>query len=301
MATVKVMGMAMVMVARLTLPAAMVPTLLVGVKSMFDWEQITERELGGAYPQAQRVDPPRIEHARRAWRISVQPLSEDEEVDLIIADLERGSDVRVLDGGTLHHDPNCNWHHAYEYSAHLRSLQQRFEVVLVDCGPHRNPLLFCPRPEISSRTFPRHPHLRLDKTALIDGKPVNGLCVYLASDGVYRRNSCSLIQVLDFTMTYLAKHVVWQRTARLSFIAGDGTRTVLMNDDTGLGLHLPHRQTPAGLYVWEGHWPGPAAPHDVRVLFETLSPTAECPCGSGDAYRDCCRGEHGRNRGAVAV
>ncbi|MEK7992646.1 MAG: hypothetical protein AAB403_02470 [Planctomycetota bacterium] len=251
----------------------------------------TENLLSRWYPRFARIPVPELAGARRAWRGPLQPLVIAGEVNTIISDLEANATVHFLDGGILHHDPECRRHHSdLWYAGQLRRMDVRFEIVLVDFGPDPHPQVFSVRPEISTRTYPTHPHLRLDKIARIDSKELPALCTYFTTDGSLPQGNLMLARALDFASIYLAKHLVWLRTATLmAFRPGCPPQEIAR--DSGLALHSPFcngNPNPR----WVGHWPGPVTPHGAAEMLKAIHPSAECSCGSRKAYRQCCRSAH---------
>lgn len=258
---------------------------------MLTWDAATESRLRTWYPRFARVPVPEVFGARRAWRGPLQPLAIADEVHAIISDLEDSAAVHILDGGVLHHNPECNLPHApLWYADRLRCMGVTFQVVLVDLGPESHPQVYTVRPEISHLTYPSHPHLRFDKMARIGRKELPSLCTYFTSDGSLPAGETTLARALDFVSIFLAKHMVWLRTATLlEYRAGLPPREIAI--DSGLALHFPFcndKRHPQ----WVGYWPGPAAPHSAAEMLKAVDPSAECPCGSRKRYGQCCRAIH---------
>lgn len=284
-----------------------------GLTDMPSWEEGTSEKLNYWYRQFAAIDPPLGSGALRAWRGVLCPFPDDSELGTVLAHLERGQVVRVEQGGRLVHPPDCPGDEAPAYTHHLTTVSVAFHLLLLDFGPKRNPRVYGVRPEISRRTFPGHPHLRDDQLVLWEGRPIPALCAYLASDGVLPRDEMRLVHVLDFTSFFLAKHLVWCRTARLWCLTGD--RPFLLGHgicayrptlprETFDGVHwsravfyrtdcAPHNRWKNELRTeWTYHWPGPAAPHFIDHLVDEIPRHAECPCGSGEPYKNCCRPDH---------
>ncbi len=83
-------------------------------------------------------------------------------------------------------------------------------------------------------------------------------CSYFPSAGVLPRDGHTIRVLLDFTAIWLAKHVVWVDT-------GDGQG---------------------------GVWIGQHACHTIQELLKSVPKNAECSCGSGKQYGNCCRPDH---------
>jgi len=113
-----------------------------------------------------------------------------------------------------------------------------FQVVLVDFGPDAHPQVYAVRPEISHLTYPSHPRLRFDKMARIGGKELPSLCTYLTSDGSLAADEAALARALDFASIFLAKHMVWLRTAALLHHRA-GLPPLEIATDSGIALHFP--------------------------------------------------------------
>ncbi len=292
---------------------------------MTGWEEGTSKQLNEWYTGFVAVDPPREGGATRAWRGRLCPLPHDHELGATIDDLSSDRLVRVHEDGRIGHDPHCRRSHAGFAQPILGHIGRGFEVVLLDFGPKRNPRVYCPRPEISRRTFPNHPHFRDDQMTFIDGKPLAALCTYLASDGVMPRDDMALVRTLDFTAIWLLKHALWRASLDL-VCSKDGLATrsiyrpspgqLLTGGQTFYRLRFPDGMNPliSAAYrtdvrpftiydlvqeatnghtdIWRAAWIGSVAPHFTGQLLEGVRPAAECPCGSGLAYRDCCRPIH---------
>ncbi len=301
-------------------PAAMfrhlVPTELrcgQGQTEMASWVEGTSERLNNWYRQFVAIDPPPGSGALRAWKGGLCPFPDDSELGTVLAHLERGEVVRVEEGGRLMRPLDCPDEDAPAYAHDLTTVSVAFELLLLDFGPKRNPRVYGVRPEISRRTFPDHPHLRDDQLVFWEGRPIPPLCAYLASDGVLARDEMRLVHVLDFTSFFLAKHLVWCRTAKLWCVTGD--RPSLLAQ--GICAYRPalSRQTFDGVHrsraafyrtdcapqdhwksevrtEWAYHWPGPTAPHFIDHLVDEIPRQAECPCGTGEAYKNCCRPDH---------
>jgi hypothetical protein len=258
---------------------------------MLTGDESTEGLIRTLYPGFARIPVPDLRGARRAWRGPLRPLAAAEEVLAIISDLEADASVNVLEGGVLHHDPDCRRDHSdLWYAERLLRMDVEFDVVLADQGADAHPQVFSVRPEISERTYPTYPHIRGDRLARIDGRELPALCTYLSSDGSLPEDEMMLVHALDFASIFLAKHVVWLRTATLVRLR-PGLPPLEVAAGSGIELHFPVPAANSNLR-WIGHWPGPVAPHGAAAMFKAIPPAAECPCGSRQVYARCCRPVH---------
>lgn len=285
--------------------------------------EAAQAQLQRWYPQFGSVMPPMGTAAVRAWRGRIQPFPDGTYFSQVMAHLETEQDVRLGSEGRLIHPDQCQNQHEFFLPFSTR-LTRSFEIVLLASAGLRHPRVYAVSPEISRRAFPNHPHLRDDQLALIDGKPLSALCVYLSSDRVLRRDDMELVHVLDYASMFLAKHLVFAATCLLRRFYFDKPMETLCSDpDLSIamlprqvydGIHAafawPYRTDAAPknltlqeqgdqflkLRYWDALWPakwvGPAAPHDAIDLLKEFDADDECPCGSGVRYGDCHRREH---------
>jgi hypothetical protein len=284
--------------------------------------EAAEAQLKTWYPQFAPAVPPLGTAAVRAYRGRIQPFASESDIVGIVAHLRGAEKVRVEVGGELAHPLWCEGRHQRPVElADLGKVKISFEVLLLDFEWPRHCRVFGVAPEISRRTFPQHPHFRDDQMSIVDDKPLPALCTYLSSDNALKRDETELVQILDFTSIYLAKHAFWAATQRFDlFDFRRGPRTIY-RDAAALNLaragethdgvaseyagmyrndviHLrPADQAAQWIadgyrYVRWGAWLGPSAPHFVDQMVKQFGPEDDCPCGSGLPYADCHREEH---------
>jgi hypothetical protein len=199
--------------------------------------------------------------APESWAGPIRPFASCGPADqaLVLDDLAHGAQV-LLQRGSLLHDPGCPRHHdPVPYIHRMENAgQEVFSVRLLVWPPPKHPKVVALYPEISGRACPGHPHLfqhpqhpRLPEFPAV---MPDALCTYRPSDGEWSWRHSDLVLALDYAALYLAKHVVWQRT-------GGGAN---------------------------GLWIGPQASHEPSALVRELHPAAECRCGNGRRYGDCC-------------
>lgn len=199
--------------------------------------------------------------APESWAGPIRPfaLCGPADLPLVLGDLAHGAQV-LLQQGSLLHDPGCPRHHGpVPYVHRMENAEQEvFSVRLIVWPPPRHPKVVALYPEISGRACPGHPHLfqhpQHPRLREFPAVMPDALCTYRPSDGEWSWRGSDLVLALDYAALYLAKHVVWQRT-------GGG----------GKGL-----------------WIGPQASHEPSDLIRELHPAAECRCGNGRRYGDCC-------------
>lgn len=257
-----------------------------------EWTSDTAAAVAAHYPGFCQTSPQG--GAQRAWHGILRPLPANEERGLILGDLERDAKVHLLKDGTLHHDPSCHREHdAPWYANNLAGTRADFEILLLDFGPSQHPRVYSTKPAISGLIYPNHPHLRRDQVIWHAGTPLHALCTYLASDGANPADEITLVRALDFASIFLAKHMVWTKTASLTAHQYGKPPRTICSDPSGIGLHF-RPTTSAGIeYRWDGHWPGTGAPHTPAELLASIHPDHDCPCGRRAPYAACCRNDHG--------
>jgi hypothetical protein len=283
----------------------------------------TQEQLEIWYPQFSSVVPPRETAAVRAWIGRLQPFPGGTEFGGVMQHLQDDQPVRVEEGGVLTHPESCVLRHNFtpEFSLLMAT---SFEIVVLEFEGSRHPRVYGVSPEISRRRFPTHPHLRDDQQIIFKGKPLQALCIYLASDGVMEDDNMRLVHTLDYTSMYLAKHLFWAATVRIeefdittnqfTYTSNSGALPIgeqpIIPDGTHPAFAAYYRTDThiepvdqqiirwlrAGKWRTErGVWLGKQAPHFIEELLRDFSANDECPCGSGKKYGLCCRNQHERS------
>jgi hypothetical protein len=269
------------------------------------------------YPQFIPAVPPLGSAAVRAWIGRIQPFPDGKEFAGVMAHLAMGAPVGVEPGGALFHPSRCAASHTLK-APFSQSMSGSFEILALEFAGGRHPQVFGIAPEISRRRFLSHPHLRDDQRILFNGRPLQALCTYLASDGVLPNNDLQLAGLLDYTSMFLAKHLFWLSTnfvARFSVERGmvgraanraaliRGDEVVLFNGiaspyvaffTNGAALETQQQQiarwkSKGNWTLTGGDWIGPGAPHLPQQMYLQLKPSQECHCGSGQLYGSCHR------------
>jgi hypothetical protein len=272
--------------------------------------QITEpREKGWVvaeqYPQIAAIRPPAGTGAFRAWTCVIQPFPDSCNLREIVSDLHLDRIVYNC-SGSLIHNPDCRESHPLVgIEDCLVRMDVSFTILVLEFDDGRHSRVYCLNPEISRCRFPYHPHLRDDLGIWLQ-RFLPALCVYLASDNVYDFRQDKLLQLLDFTSSWLAKHLVWMRSLNtVDILTGKiiGTRHLPVPEFDLSGPLWPGGKNPdphvrfrtdiaTKRFGAAGTWIGPVAPHDIPATLTRVSPNAECPCGNGKRYGDCHRGAH---------
>jgi hypothetical protein len=257
------------------------------------------------YPQIAAIRPPAGTGALRAWRCVIQPFSDSCNLREIVSDLHFDRIVYCC-SGALVHNPDCvKGHPLVGIEDRLRRMDVSFTILVLEFADGRHPQVYCLNPEISRCRFPYHPHLR-DDLGIWLHRFLPALCIYLASDNVYDFRQDKLLQLLDFTSTWLAKHLVWMRSLNTVDVQTGktlGARRVPVPEFDLTGPLWPGGKDPAPHMRFRtdiatkrfgavGTWIGPSAPHDIVPLLTRVSPHAECPCGNGKRYGECHRVAH---------
>ena len=275
------------------------------------WIEGDNSRLLDFYPGFSVVAPPPGSTAIRAWKGVITPFPAGTELGPVLEDLDRDSIVDLGVSGALLHDHNCQFVHTRpRHMGLLGRVDTNFTVVILEFAKGKHPRVFCIAPEISRTLYPDHPHL-LGESAWF-GRFVQALCLYRPDE--VRPNS--LVQLLDYTSIFLAKHLVWARTAELVVSRSDSAPRLICPP---MGAPLPRSKpcwsagiSPADssfveangidrvfragaderLLTWRGTWLGSVAPHEPAILLATVPPHRQCPCGSGQTYGACCRSPH---------
>jgi hypothetical protein len=231
---------------------------------------------------------------------SIQPFDNETEALKVCADLRQDHAVKVQ-AGHLRHKVDCAAQHAPDPTdPWMVNLGVAFRVLVLQFQSGRHPRAYALSPEVSRQRFPLHPHLRDDLDIFWAGRHRQALCSYFVPDG-----GCNtIIDFLDFTSIYLAKHLMWERTLRLTDrLCGKIFNTplpgavILDKTEPKLGPEYSVHAAPTQKRFvhgslrrlgWEGVWPGSAAPHDYASNLQ-LADDTQCHCGSGKRYDNCHR------------
>src|SRR6478609_701856 len=269
------------------------------------------------YPQFVPAVPPLGSAAVRAWTGRIQPFPDGKEFAGVMHHFETRQTVGVEKRGGLYHPTSCKTSHHFSHNF-SNSMTTAFEIVALEFAGSRHPRVYSVTPEISRRRYPNHPHLRDDQQVVISGRPVQALCTYLASDGAVQRGEMELVQVLDYTSMFLAKHMLWVATNFVNYYSVNGNHVrqaanpaaLLSGDDIfvfdgtagqsaafyriGAAWEHPVQQLERWFAsgTWKlsgGLWIGGGAPHQVADMYREIRPRQECHCGSGLLYANCHR------------
>ena len=210
----------------------------------------------------ERTEHLECESPVRTWIGKIQPFgsaSMDETLK-IIADLSSESPVSIPVAGQLRHLRHCT-REVHDLPTELRParlLTESFTVEVICRRPPATPIVRGIAPLIVRDAFGIQepcvpPHLL---------QQLGALCVISPSDGTWNwERGDGLLEFLDHTAIWLAKHAVW------------------MESRERLGSA-------------RGVWPGAFEPHDEFAAIGRLCQTAAdalCRCGSAKAYAACCR------------
>lgn len=265
-----------------------------------DWGSANALPLFDFYPDFVEIQTPPDSGAERAFLGMIRPFDDQSDVLQICADLRSDRMVEVQTG-RLRHGGDCPGPHlAHPTDAWMINMKIEFEVLALQFSGGRQPQAYAVAPEVSRQRFPLHPHLRDDLDIFWRGRYCQSLCSYFAPDEVCQ----SLVDLLDFTSIFLAKHLMWEKTRRLiDRRSGQILRApapgAAISDTTEprLGTEYSVHAAPvlnrfvfpgARQIGWAGIWPGSAAPHDPDSNL-ALPPDSLCPCGSGRKYESCHR------------
>ena len=188
----------------------------------------------------------------RFWRGTIQPFGEDSDVELIARHLELQKALSVSHDGRL--IPTMRMVGA-DSVAHTPMLYTVFEIEIVYFEPPMIPRIYALRPRIDSSTFSTHPHLSRGRPHPLRqfdlSYPRDDLCVFATQDDAWLWGVHTAADIVEYTSFWLAAHLLW--------VAGGKKR-----------------------------WPIPEASHDPLKLLLSTPPHAQCSCGSGKDFVDCC-------------
>ena len=188
----------------------------------------------------------------RFWRGTIQPFGEESDVELIAKHLELQNALSVRHDGRLIPTKELPKTHEFIRSPLLYTV---FDIEIHYLEPPMIQRIYGLGPRIDSRTFPDHPHLSRWRPHPLRSAdlayPRDDLCVFATQDDAWMWEKHTVADIAEYTAFWLAAHLLW-------IISG---RTV---------------------------WPIPEASHDPLKLLLTTPPQAQCSCGSGKRFIDCC-------------
>lgn len=220
------------------------------------WEHEV-RETLGYYPEALLIEVEVRSVLALGWRVVMDPIPPADELHAVLADLEQGFICDVgLRGRIQHSDADCG------------SMSPDHEVLLPRVRVPRRPYiveLIYPlklnggagpihpqarvvQPEMTFRTYPRHPHMNGD---LRHSWP----CPLSPHATTWSWAEGATWSYLAHVALWILKTEAWARTGG------------------GIGR--------------QGTWVGDATPHTPLHVLSTVDPIGPCRCGRGKRYEDC--------------
>lgn len=236
------------------------------------------------YPQFVSVEAPEQSRAIAAFEGYIRPFTDDQTARHVLRAIEKGIPLQIA-GGRLHVDASHLRKHPFE--DFLTDMALPCTVLILDFEGTEHPRAFLTKPVMLPR-LSQCPHIRPDKSVMIDGHLQPALCVYSGSLFQYMPDRSRLEQFLDQVATYLAKHLIWLMT-RMLFrdIPGGARQFVYRRKPNEPVTNLDLIKSP-NVY-WDGYWPGQSAPAGTAEHLATISRRDECWCWSGKLYQECCR------------
>lgn len=192
--------------------------------------------------------------AYKSWRGSIQPFGPESDVGQIASHLKLQKALSVRRDGRL--EPTCLIPTSADIT-NLSQLQTAFEIEIIYLEPPHIPRIFALKPRIDLRIFRDHPHLSRYRPhpfhAFNMSYPDSDLCVFATQDDVWlwEQEQHTAADIVEYTAFWLAAHLLWVASGRQK-------------------------------------WPMPEASHDPLTLLLTTPPQAQCSCGSGKEFKDCC-------------
>jgi len=236
------------------------------------------------YPQFVLCDIPVESRATRAYKGFIRPFSNDQTAREVLRAIEADIPLQIS-GGRLSVETAPGRKHPFE--VYLTAMALPFTIMVLEFEGTEHPRAFLVSPRMALR-FSLCPHIRIDKSTFIDGRPEPALCIYSGSIFHYGTDRHRLEQFLDQTATYLARYLIWLRTRQLLRPSPDGTRQFVYKrkpHEPVTEFDLMHSRE----IYWDGFWPGPSAPSGPAQHLATIKRKDECWCWSGKTYEECCR------------
>jgi hypothetical protein len=236
------------------------------------------------YPQFALCEAPAESDALRAFRGFIRPFSDDQTAREVLRAMEADIPLQIS-GGRLSVETVPERKHPFE--AYLTAMSVPFTIMVLEFGGTEHPRAFIVSPRMLMR-LSQCPHIRTDKSILIDGRPEPALCVYSGSIFQSKADKDRLEQFLDQTATYLAKYLTWLRTRMLFRPTGGWTREFVFKRKPNEPVTETDLIFSPDIY-WDGYWPGRSAPSGPAQHLASIKRTDECWCWSGKIYGECCR------------
>lgn len=247
------------------------------------------------YPQFVQAEPPADGLTVSAWCGVIQPYTDDAAARTILNDMETERTLWISQGSIRPGDSMVpHWAHPL-----LVGMAVPCEVMVCvqrDAVPRA--YLLSPRFQLYYGDTMIHPHPRADQIIQYEGGSLPGLCVFSSAEFKFAKDVDYYTQFLDQVTQYVAKHLIWLRTRRLSRKIGDADSGVVYQPRPGEAIveQPPKAQwvrSPNGLALavdfWSGYWPGKAARAATPIEhLRQLKPTQPCYCGKHKKYGECC-------------
>jgi hypothetical protein len=236
----------------------------------------------GEYTQFQQCEVPDRSEASRAFVGFLRPFSDDATAKRVLRALEHDRALDVF-GGRL----DASYHDLpkSKFEEFLIETAAPFKVLALEFSDSRRPRTYLLDPPMIAR-LSECTHLRKDRSVTFRGANIPALCVYSGSIFKFEDGSSKIQQMLDQTATYLAKYVVWLSTRNLFRKTDTGATLVRQRAPNDPVTSVEVARNPD--CFWRGYWPGRSAPSGSLAHLETIKPTDECWCWSGEAYGNCC-------------
>jgi len=244
------------------------------------------------YPQFSRVAAPLGTSAGSAWQGTIQPFVDDLTAKQVLRRIEAGAAFEN-DAGSLfcQQPPVMTPHPADRF---LVKMDMRFKILVLELPQFEHPCAYLLDPELSPHRLSFHPHTRRDCSITVANHRVPAICVYSGAIFQFATGIDRIVQFLDQTATYLARHAIWLRTRVL--LRCNAAEKDTIEDRPAPGEMIVDTEAckekfdikPGHLY-WNGYWPGKAAPSGTNEHLATIKPNRPCWCWSGKPYKDCHR------------
>jgi hypothetical protein len=236
------------------------------------------------YPQFVSVKTPENSGAVAAYEGYIRPFSDDQTARHVLRAIDAGEPLQIV-GGRLHVDASHLRRHPFE--DFLADMTLPCTTLVLDFEGTEHPRAFLTKPVMLPK-LSQCPHIRPDKSVMIDGRLQPALCVYSGSLFRYMPDGSRLEQFLDQVATYLAKYLIWLKTR------------MLFRDFPWVGRQFVYRRKPnepvtnldlfeSPSVYWDGYWSGQSAPAGTAAHLATINRRDECWCWSGKPYQECCR------------
>jgi hypothetical protein len=244
------------------------------------------------YPQFIQTRIPHGSNAVRAWTGTTQPFIDAAAARRFLHCIEHRMPFDVIEGTIDAHPPTGAHHWADPWIVHAET---QFQLLVLEFEGKEHPRAHSVTPEISRNMHPLHPHLRDDKLVRFGQRLLPALCIYSGATFQYSAGTPRIVQFIDQATAYIGRHIIWMNTRlELPQRFGDAFRTpdpgeLIFGHASTVRADPRFVQRRRQEILWDGYWPGEAAPSGAANHLKFITPSQDCWCCSGKKYGECHR------------